>query len=275
MERFSIRPFKERDIDLAYKLDMMEHWNDTRDDIKRMFSYQPGGCFIAEIDHKAVGHIFSISYGRLGWIGLLIVKTRFRRRGVGTLLLKSVMDLLLSHKVKTIRLEAVSTIAGWYRKLGFVDEYHSLRFSGFSRKMTTSSFPHVKPLKKEEITEIAEFDVQYFGADRIEVLTALHQDNPELCYVSHKGSEIVGYIMGRKAENGHRIGPWVCNPENPIVARELLIKCMETIGRDEKVYMGVPAVNKAGVEILQDFGFERYSKSIRMLFYAGVRINLF
>lgn len=266
MEYFSIRPFEEEDIDFAYRLDVMEQWNDTRNDIKRMFSYEPNGCFIAEIKDNPVGHVFSVGYGRLGWIGLLIVKAEFRRRGVGTLLLKRALDYLLSHEVKTIRLEAVSRIADLYQKLGFVDEYYSLRLIGSSGKPKSLSSYCVDALKKEEMTELARFDAEYFAADRIKVLKGLYQDSPQLCFVSHAGSKIVGYIMCRETESGYRIGPWVCNPANPRVARELLMKCMESIGRNEKVYVGVPAVNKTGVEILQDFDFKQYSKSIRMYF---------
>jgi hypothetical protein len=72
--------------------------------------------------------------------------------------------------------------------------------------------------------------------------------------------------MCRKAEKGYRLGPLVCSPENPQAARELLTKCIEAMEENAKVYIGVPAVNKTAVEILRDFGFEQYSKSIRMCF---------
>jgi hypothetical protein len=38
------------------------------------------------------------------------------------------------------------------------------------------------------------------------------------------------------------------------------------IEENVRLYVGVPAVNEKAVEILQDFGFKQYSKSIRMLF---------
>ena len=72
--------------------------------------------------------------------------------------------------------------------------------------------------------------------------------------------------MCRKAEKGYRVGPWVRNPENPQAARELLMKCKETVEENGKLYVSVPAVNKIAVEILQGLGFGQYSKSIRMYF---------
>jgi ribosomal protein S18 acetylase RimI-like enzyme len=266
MESSSIRLFKESDIEFAYEMTKIEGWNYPKEDIQRMFSYNPSSCFVAEVDGKRVGHVFSVKYGRLGWIGLLIVRAEYRKKGIGTLLMKEVMNHLLSGGVETVKLEAVSAIATIYRKLGFVDEYDSLRFLGVGRKIDSAANLNVKLLKKETVKKIAEFDAEYFGANRIKVLSSLCNDNPKLCFVSYAGSKLVGYIMCRRAEKGYRIGPWVCSPENPTVVKELLMKCVEAMGENVKLYVGVLAVNKKAVEILLDFGFEQYSRSIRMYF---------
>ncbi len=266
MKSFSLRLFKESDIKFAYEMTKIEGWNYVEKDIKRMFSYNPLGCFVAETDGKQVGHVFSVNYGKLGWVGLLIVRAEGRKKGVGTLLMKKAMNHLLTSGVETIRLEAVPAIATMYRKLGFVDEYDSLRFLGVNRKIDFATSSNVKLLKEEIIKEVVRFDAEYFGANRINVLNSLYHDHPKLCFVSYAESKLVGYIMCHKAEKGYRVGPWVCNPEDPQAARELLTKCMETIEENAKLYVGVPAVNKKAVEILQNFGFEQYSKSIRMRF---------
>ncbi|MEM3699645.1 MAG: GNAT family N-acetyltransferase [Candidatus Bathyarchaeia archaeon] len=260
----SIRLFNEDDVEFAYESTLMEKWNNTREDVQRMFRYNPSGCFIVEVNGKRVGHVFSFKYGKLGWIGLLIVRAEHRRKGIGTLLMKRAMKHLFGRGVETIRLEAVSALANFYRKLGFVDEYESLRFSGLNQKPVSKFHSKVKLMEKNLVKEVAEFDAKYFGANRINVLKSLHDDYPQFCFISGVSSEIDGYLMCRRAEGGYRIGPWVCNPQNPQTAKELLIKCMETIRQKEKIYVGVPAVNKVAVEVLEEFGFEQYSKSIRM-----------
>ncbi len=260
----SIRPLEEEDTGFVYKLDTMERWGDTERDIRRMFNYEPDGCFIAEVNGESAGHVFSISYGRLGWIGLLIVKAKYRRKGIGTLLSKMALDYLLSRGVKTIKLEAVPAISNLYRRLGFTDEYDSLKFMGTSGNVAPLRSHSITLIERERIVQLARFDAQYFGANRIKVLSRLYQENPEFCFVSYAESEIAGYVMCRRRENGYRVGPWVCNPENFQVARELLMKCWEAIGKDVKLYVGVPAVNKKAVKILQDFGFKQYSSSVRM-----------
>jgi len=265
-EEVSIRPFAKSDVEFAHESIRIEKWNYAKADVERMFNYNSSGCFIAEVNGERVGQVFSVNYGKLGWIGLLIVRAEHRRKGVGELLMQKAIKHLLDIGVETIRLEAVPAIADLYRKLGFVDEYDSLRFLGINQKLGSARSLGVKIMKKDMIKGVAKFDAEYFGADRIEVLMELYHANPELCFVSYIGSKIAGYIMCRQVENGYRVGPWVCNPENSETARGLLMKCIETIEENVKVYVGVPAVNKVAVEIMREFGFEQYSKSIRMFF---------
>jgi ribosomal protein S18 acetylase RimI-like enzyme len=259
------------DVDFAYDLNLKEGWNNKRDDVKRMFSFDPGGCFIAEVDGDPVGHVFTINYDGLGWIGFLIIKTDSRKKGVGTLLMKQAMNHLQSREVKTVRLEAVPQIADLYRSLGFIDEYDSLRLIADGKKGESSLGTHVKVMKKQEIIQISEFDATYFGVDRRRVLQKLHQTNPRGCFISTKGSRIIGYIMSRKRESGYVIGPWVCCPDNTQVGGELLAACLKEIGEYQKVYVGVPAVNEAAVDILGNSGFKVYSRSVRM--YWGKKLH--
>jgi len=126
-------------------------------------------------------------------------------------------------------------------------------------------------LKKEDIEEIAEFDADYFGANRINILSSLYRDYPKHCLVVYDGPRISGYIMCRKTEKGYRIGPWVCNPKKSETARASLAKCMQTAKKNARMFIGVPALNTAAVGILRSLGFEQYSKSIRMRFGKEIR----
>ncbi|NIO36267.1 GNAT family N-acetyltransferase [Candidatus Bathyarchaeota archaeon] len=268
MESVHIRKFSEDDIDFAHRMNLEEGWNNTRADIKRMFNYEPEGCFIAEISGKAAGHVFSVGYGRLGWIGFLIVREKLRKKGIGTQLMRKAVEYLSAFEIKSIRLEAERRAAELYRRLGFVDEYYSLRFEGVSERMSITpnrSNCRVVPLEWERVEELAEFDSQYFGANRIKVLTALYQDDPQYCFISHNQSGIAGYIICRQAETGYRVGPWVCDPKNEMVALELLMTCVNRVEHGQKLYIGVPAVNEAAMNIVQNLNFQQYSKSIRMV----------
>jgi len=271
MEHLYVRPFEEKDIDFAYEMNVREQWNDRKDDIKRMFNYEPNGSFIAEVEYSPVGHVFAISYGKLGWIGMLIVKSEYRKKGVGTLLTKKAADYLLHCGVETIKLEAVPQISNLYRKLGFIYEFDSLRFKRASGKTISTCSDSPALIEKKNLTKIAEFDADYFGADRTGVLASLFQENPKLCFVSYDGSEVAGYTMCRRAKCGYTLRPFVCNPENRQVARELLARCIHKLGLSKTLYVGVPAVNERAIEILREFGFDQYSKSVRMRLGKNVK----
>nr|MDO8133861.1 GNAT family N-acetyltransferase [Candidatus Njordarchaeum guaymaensis] len=266
MQDAKIHPLRKKDISFAYKMNKTEQWNDREEDLRRMLDYEPKGCFLAVVEGKPAGHVFTVNYGRLGWIGLLIVKAEYRRIGIGRLLMEKAKQYLLDLGVRTIKLEAVPEFSDLYRALGFVDEYHSLRFKGVYNKKLTGSSTLIVNMKEDMIYDIAEFDTQYFGADRAKVLSKLYQAYPELCLVSCSKQEILGYVMCRKAETGYKLGPWICNPENLQIATDLLIACMKRIGDETSVFVGVPATNESAIEILSHLGFTQYSKSIRMRF---------
>jgi len=103
----TIRLLKPSDINFVVELTKREKWGYLPKDVKRCLELEPKGCFVAEHDGKRVGHVFSISYGATGWIGLLIVRQSYRGRGIGTALMTAAKNYLRSLSVETIRLEAV------------------------------------------------------------------------------------------------------------------------------------------------------------------------
>jgi len=266
-----VRRLEENDIAFVYDMVTLEDWNDRIEDIRRMLEYEREGCFIAEANGEPAGHVFTVNYGKLGWISLLIVKSEHRKEGIGTLLMRRAIDYLITRGVETIRLEAVPEIVNLYRKLEFVDEYYSLRFVGKTVKNVSSEIHCVSSMQLEDITSVAWFDQKYFGANRKRVIGKLFQESPQYCFVSRSENGIIsGYAMCRKAKIGYKLGPWTCAPRASEMARWLFRRCLETIGEGEMVYVGVPEVNEGAVEILKDHGFRQYSKSIRM--YYGKKL---
>lgn len=83
----SIRLLRNDDISFVYELNVNEGWCDTRRDVERRLEYEPNSCLIVEVNCERVGHVFTVSFGELGWMGLLIVKLEHRRSDVGSMLL--------------------------------------------------------------------------------------------------------------------------------------------------------------------------------------------
>ena len=267
MGRVRIRLVKDADIDSVYALCKKEQWNHSTKVIKRLFNIEPKGCFVAEVDGAFAGQVFSVSFGHVGWIGLMIVDERHRRKGVATTLMRKAVAYLLESGAETIKLEAVPDIRGLYRKLGFVDELDSLRYVGVSNKHGRTIASNIEPLATEDMEEVAEFDTKHFGVNRLRLLEELNKDHPENCFFSRISSQVIGYIMAYEMDRSYRIGPWVCDPEHPAVAQELFAKCLGTFETGTLLYVGVPAVNATAGNILSEMGFKLVDKSIRM--YLG------
>lgn len=262
-----IRLLTEYDIDFVIQLIKNEKWGYLACDIKRYVRWEPNGCFIAEVNRKQAGHIFSVNYGRLGWIGLLIVKKEYRRRGIGIRLMKKAINYLLSSGVETIKLEAVPDEADFYRKLGFVDEYDSLRLVKIFEKVEAfqPSNECVECTGEEDLTKLVRFDTRYFGVNRRKVLENLYQDYPRYCFISKKKHKIIGYIMARKTTRGFWLGPYICNPQHLNAAKQLIISCVNALNKkNQELKVGTPSVNYAATHLLQSLGFKIVSKSIRM-----------
>ena len=83
--------------DLAFVEELRTHagWNQTREDLACLVDYQPDGCFLAESGGESVGIVTTTCYGTdLAWIGMLLVSSGFRRRGIGSALLRRSLEYL-------------------------------------------------------------------------------------------------------------------------------------------------------------------------------------
>ena len=272
-----IRPLTKGDVNSVLGLTKQEDWKEYIPlDIVRYLECEPNGCFIAEDRRKPIGHVFSISYGKAGWIGLLIVHPDHRGRGVGTMLMITAINYLKRIGIETIRLEAVPEAVRLYQRLGFVEEFDSLRFC----KELKPERVHAKSLRKEafivqkeDLKKLARFDSKYFGANRLKVLERLYRDYPKNCLAIREGRGIIGYTIGRKTLKGYWLGPWVCDPTRLDIARRLFLSCVGALDVKGELRLGMPAVNSSGIRLMMDLGFRQVSKSVRMVWgkheYSG------
>jgi len=250
------------DLGFAFRLVKVTGWDNTLEDLERLLSYEPEGCFIAEVGGKPVGMVTTTSYGKLGWIGCLIVKPEKRGRGVGTELMRQAIEHLQWKGVETIRLDAVPKAVPLYRRLGFVEECRSLRFRGTWARYSASD---VRLMQSSHLEDVFALDMRCFGADRSRVLIRLFQDFPELCFVSYIDSEIAGYVMARRTTEGGKIGPWVCRPDGPGRERaEPLLRAALNAFDGQTISVGVLEENPLSQEILKRYGFSEGPWSVRM-----------
>jgi len=104
------------------------YWADTH--LFRMFSrLKSFKAFVAEVDGQVVGCIYAMRYTyNYGWIGGLLVHKRFRRMGVGRMLLREALQFLGSTYVYLFVEPENVAAKRLFEKVGFNGVYRRLNY---------------------------------------------------------------------------------------------------------------------------------------------------
>ena len=114
-----LRPLSEEDVAGALGLSTQAGWNQTADDWLRLVRLAPDACWCVEQDRLVVSTATLVAYGdELGWLGMVLTHPSYQRRGLA----RSLLDQLLSHRPRTVKLDATDAGKPLYASLGFVDE---------------------------------------------------------------------------------------------------------------------------------------------------------
>lgn len=246
------------DIDFSLDLTAEEKWNTTRFDFEGLIGYKLPASFIAEMDGTRIGLVSAVSYGKIGFIGHLIVKPDFRERGIGTKLMKYGIERLEACGVNTLFLDAVQEAVPLYEKFSFEKVSRSLRFLG---NVKGKSVQPVRPMTREDLERVFEIDRKVFGGDRSHFLERLHRKYPDLCLVSGNES-ISGYIMGSDRQQAVRLGPLISTKGAGQVRALLLSFVARSNGLP--IGAGILEKNSQSVKVFESVGFQYKTFSWRM-----------
>ena len=260
MDRMDIRVMTLEDLEFCHGLFSLVGWGNTEDDVRRMIAYEPRGCFVASVGGVDAGMAVSIGYGEVGYMGNLIVLPGHRGQGIGASLMGAAIEHLEETGVRSIMLDAVERAIPLYRRLGFREKRRSLRFTGVAKRRRPGL---ATPMREDDLPGVIGLDGRIFGAPRGRVLERVYADFPELCFVAKEGDSVLGYIMAKEGEGNCRIGPWICEPERPELARDLLFRFMDGMA-GRRLWVGVLEDNPVSAGILRRTGFGGLPSSIRM-----------
>lgn len=86
----------------------LNHVDDSRSGIQRYLRRNPSTCFVAEEDGQVVGAILAGHDGRRGWIYHTAVSQEYRRRGIGTALVRAALNALTEEGITKVALVVFS-----------------------------------------------------------------------------------------------------------------------------------------------------------------------
>ena len=261
MGEADVRRLERRDLTWAVRLTDLEDWGYTREDLERLRALEPDGCFVARLGGKRVGITCSTSYGKLAFIGAVIVHPDARGRHVGDALMRATLDHLDRAGVETARLNAYLHVVPFYEKLGFRGEYENTRYHG--PVGVAAMPPGIRPAREEDLPAIAEFDAPYFGARRDRLLARLLSEFPGHFLVARPGDRVRGYVVANPGGEGAEIGPWVADPSATGVARDLLTGEIARLG-PARIALTAPDANRAPAGIAADLRLDTAFRTLRM-----------
>ena len=105
------------DFEFATQLANTMNWNMAPEDFEFNATLEPEGCLVAYDGSERIGIATCISFGSVGWFGNLIVDEKYRKKGVGSLLVKHAVNYLQGKGVKTIGLYAYPNLQAFLWQL--------------------------------------------------------------------------------------------------------------------------------------------------------------
>ena len=104
---------------------LVRPWNDPHKDIRRKLSVQPELFLVGVIDAGIIATIMAGFDGHRGWINYLAVAEKYRRRGLGRLLMQRVENQLKDMGCPKLNMQVRSSnaaVLAFYERLGYAQD---------------------------------------------------------------------------------------------------------------------------------------------------------
>ena len=247
-----LRTANEHDLPAIATLRESVGWTAHEWALRAVLDPSDSRCLVVVDGERVVGVGSGISYGRLGFVGNMVVAEGHRRRGIGAAILESVIEFLEGER-GCERLELFATESGrpLYAGYGF-----ALTDPGAVASVPRSTALGVDPsIEVEEARDadgLAEYDVTRFGGDRRRLLTMMATDPGRPLLVARHTGAVTGYAWLRS--DGPRLGPALA--DTPRAAAALLAAAFEQAPGASELTLNVPTANVPGTRWLQSLGID-------------------
>lgn len=168
----------------------------------------------------------------LAWIGGMAVLPTARRQGAARTLLRAMLERARERGVHVVGLDASAMGRPLYESEGFVALGRTSRWARVTPRGegSVSARHAVHPISISEAMEIATFDAERFGAQRLPFLMALLHDFPWQAFMSRDraSGEVTGFILASE----RALGPLVAEDAD---AATVLLSACESAGAEPRL----------------------------------------
>lgn len=243
---------QEKHLEEALQLCRMAGWNQLKADWMRLLSHEPQGCFAAIANDQLIGTVTTTRFdASLAWIGMMLVHSEHRRRGLATELMRMSIQYLKHQKTGCIRLDATPAGETVYRQLNFEGEWEIDRWQ--RPPLSVSAEIGIESEDNTLCEQHYALDSLAFGADRSRLLRQLAEQSQVVC-------DGEGFAMLRPGFLADYLGPVTVT--DPKTAEVLVRRLCKRTRRS--IFWDVPSSNPRALRLAQSLGFEPCRKLLRM-----------
>lgn len=199
------------DFQAASALVAQAGWNQVRADWQLFADL--GNAFAVRGDAGTLAATAAtLQFSGFGWISMVLVDQRHRRKGLATGLLQHCIAHLAAQGLVPV-LDATPAGRAVYQPLGFRDGWKITRWrrpaasAGAAAEAVASV--DIRPLEPSDWPEIDRLDSAAFGAARGGILRRLHARSPGFACVARRHGQVVGFLLGRDGRQATQVGPVV------------------------------------------------------------------
>lgn len=247
------------DIPFAIAITDLEGWGYVPADFRRLMRLDPKGCIKAVVGGQRVGMTTTVPYGKVGWIGNVIVQPEYRGKGIGNELVEAAIRHLQGEGVETVRLNSYMENVQFYERMGFRGEYENARFTG---EVGSGGGDTVSCAPCENLEKVISMDKRVFGANRSRLLSNLLSEFMDT-FLCIGGQKIRGYIVGQVNDGFCEIAPWVVDSADASSAKELWLGLRAKLG-GRRVAFTVPAKSRLAMTVARWTGLKQGLRTLRM-----------
>ncbi len=221
--------------------------------------------FIAEDAGGVAGMGSGISYGRLGVVGNMVVAAQRRRKGIGSTILRAVLDFLEEDGVERMELFATADGRPLYERHGFTGLAPGMLAEIPARAGQVAGGDDVTLVRAADpgdLPALAAYDGPRFGGDRTPMLRAALADRERATIIALRGTAFVGYAVVR--DSATRLGPWLADDRSAAAALLRAALGFRPGDLDAPLLAMAPAENGAGRAWLESVGSKLSGSDGRM-----------
>lgn len=259
---YTIRTMRPEEVAIAVQWAAREGWNPGVHDAECYRAADPDGFLVGLDRGDPVATISAVRYGDdFGFIGFYIVRPDRRGNGLGLRIWQAALDHLGG---RLIGLDGVVAQQHNYRKSGFSLAHRNIRYEGAG----LGGYPDeadIVELQELPLETVISYDRPFFPADRSAFIKAwVTQPGSSALGICRNGA-LAGYGVIRACRSGCKIGPLFA--DDAAAAEALFTALASRAKPSEPVYLDVPQVNEAAVDLARRHGMRAAFETARM--YTG------